>query len=175
MRRLTLFVLVFGACGGDVSLPMKAQCNPLGGNHCMTPWPSSVFEVDDATTATGRRVSIPMGALPFNFNDDTVDPAGWNIADGFSPSAPILLSFPGGVSIEGLPPVDDMDLSITNDTPTVILDMTTGELVAHFAEVDAIAESMPDSQALFLRPAARLTGGHRYAVGITKKAKGKDG
>ena len=43
--------------------------------------------------------------------------------------------------------------------------MTTGERVAHFAEVDVQADATPDSQALFLRPAARLVGGHRYAVG----------
>jgi len=173
--RAALAVLVLSACSSDASLPMRANCNPLGANHCMTPWPSSVFETDDATSETGRRLAIPEGTLPINFNDDSVDPTGWNIADGFSPAAPILLSFPGGVSIEGLPPVDNMDLSTSADTPTVILDMTTGQLVAHFGEVDAVAEDMPDSQALFLRPAARLTGGHRYAVGITKKVKSKDG
>ena len=31
------------------------------------------------------------------------------------------------------------------------------------------------SQALFLRPAQRLIGGHRYAVAITKAVKGADG
>lgn len=173
--RIVVAVFALSACSSDVSLPMHGNCNPLGGNHCMTPWPSSVFEVDDATTETGRRLSIPMGTLPVNFNDDTVDPTGWNIADGFSAAAPILVSFPGGVSTEGLPPVDDMDLSVSADSPTVILDMTSGVRVAHFGEVDAIAEDNPDSQALFLRPAARLVGGHRYAVAITKRVKAKDG
>src|SRR5262249_45998456 len=70
---------------------------------------------------------------------------------------------------------DNMDLSLGADSPTVILDMTTGQRVAHFAEIDMQADATPDSQALFLRPAARLTGGHRYAVAITKQVKGRDG
>jgi hypothetical protein len=170
-----VLLVALAACSSDVSLPMKGNCNPLGANHCMTPWPSSVFEVDDASSETGRRLAIPEGTLPSNFDDSPIDPAGWNLADGFSPSAPIVLSFPGGVSIDGLPPIDDMDPSLAADSPTVILDMTTNERVAHFAEVDVAAEGMPDSQALFLRPAARLVGGHRYAVAITKAVKSKDG
>ena len=43
--------------------------------------------------------------------------------------------------------------------------------VAHFAEIDMQAETTPDSQALLLRPAARLVGGHRYAVAITNRVK----
>ncbi len=174
--RLALAALALAACSSDVALPMRANCNPLGANACMTPWPSSVFEVDDATSAdTGRRLAIPKGTLPTNFNGDSVDPTAWNLADGFSPAAPIVMSFPGGVSTDGLPPVDNMDLSLAADSPTVLLDMTTGERVAHYAEVDVAADSTPDSQAFFLRPAQRLVGGHRYAVAITKAVKAKDG
>ncbi|HEY0255264.1 MAG TPA: hypothetical protein VGC41_27235, partial [Kofleriaceae bacterium] len=97
-------------------------------------------------------------------------------ADGFSPAAPMVMSFPGGVSPDGLPPFDNMDVSLGPDSPTVLIDMTAGNTrVAHFAEVDAQAESTPDSQALFIRPSQRLVGGHRYAVAITSKVKAKDG
>ncbi len=167
--------LTLAACSSDTALPIEAQCNPLGINHCMTPWPSSVFEVDDATTATGHKLAIPDKTLPTNFDGDAVDPTGWNKADGFSPAAPMVMSFPGGVSADGLPPADDMTLSTMPDSPTVVLDMTTGERVAHFAELDMQADSTPDSQALFIRPAQRLTGGHRYAVAITNRVKARDG
>lgn len=175
MKRLFLLGAILG-CGGksDTSLPIEAQCNPLGVNHCMTPWPSSVYEVDDATTMTGRKLAIPAGTLPTNTDGIAADPSGWNTADGFSPAAPMVMSFPGGVSIAGLPPSDNMDLSLAADSPTVIYDMTAGARVAHFAEVDAQAD-MADQQALFLRPAQRLIGGHRYAVAITNKVKAKDG
>jgi hypothetical protein len=168
-------VLALGACSSDTSLPVLAPCNPLGIDHCMTPWPSSVFEVEDSSSITGRRLAIPEGTLPTNLDNAGTDPAGWNVADGFSPAAPMVMSWKGGVSPAGLPPPDNFDLSLAADSPTVILDMTTGIRVAHFAEVDAQAADQPDSQALLLRPAARLTGGHRYAVGITNRVHAKDG
>jgi len=173
VKRLIIFGLL-AACGGDTSLPIAAQCNPLGANHCMTPWPSAVFEVADPSTATGRRVAIPEGTLPTNSDGIVADPSGWNTADGFSPAAPMVMSFPGGVSATGLPPNDNFDLSLAADSPTVILDLTTNARVAHFAEIDAQADSA-DSQALLLRPAQRLIGGHHYAVAITKRVKAKDG
>jgi hypothetical protein len=164
------------ACGnGDIALPIEAQCNPLGSGHCMTPWPNAVFEVDDSTTMTGRHLAIPDTTLPTNSDGDQVDPTEWNWADGFSPSAPMVMSFPDGVSVTGLPPADNMDLSLAADSPTVILDMTTGQRVAHFAEIDAQATGPLSSQALFLRPAQRLIGGHRYAVAITTAVKASDG
>jgi len=166
---------VVGACSSNTALSIEAQCNPLGINHCMTPWPNAVFEVDDATTMTGRKLAIPDATLPTNSSGVQVDPTLWNLADGFSPAAPMVMSFPGGVSVAGLPPVDNMDLSLAPDSPTVILDMTTGQRVAHFAEVDAQATGSLDSQALFLRPAQRLIGGHRYAVAITTAVKAADG
>jgi hypothetical protein len=167
--------LVLAACSGDTALAIEAQCNPLGINNCMTPWPSAVFEVDDPTTATTRKLAIPDHTLPTNFDDELVDPTGWNKADGFSPSAPMVMSFPGGVSAVGLPQASDMTLSLMPDSPTVILDLTTGQRVAHFAEIDMQADATPDAQALFIRPSQRLIGGHRYAVAITNKVKARDG
>ena len=180
-RSVALVVVAasLAACGGGGSggedLRIDARCNPLGVSHCMAPWPSSAFEVADATTSTGRRLAIPMGSLPINGFQTSVDPSGWNEADGFSPAAPMLMAFPGGISPVGLPPNDNFDSSTSADSATVILDMTTGTRVAHFAEIDMQAAATPDSQALFLRPAARLIGGHRYVAAITKKVKAADG
>lgn len=169
-------VLALAACGSnDTALAIEAQCNPLGAGHCMTPWPSSAFEVDDATTITGRRLAIPAGTLPATTEGLATDPAGWNQADGFSPAAPMVMAWKGGVSPDGLPPPDNFDRSLAPASPTVILDMTTATRVPHFAEVDAQADDQPDSQALLLRPAARLIGGHRYAVAITTQVHARDG
>jgi hypothetical protein len=168
-------LLVLAACSSDTSVPIEAACNPLGAGRCMTPWPSSAFEVEDSSTITGRRLAIPEGTLPTNVDNVAADPAGWNVADGFSPAAPLVMTWQGGVSSDGLPPHDNLDLSLAADSPTVIIDMTTGARVAHFAEVDEQAADHPDSQALLLRPAARLAGGHRYAVGITNRVHARDG
>jgi hypothetical protein len=171
-----LIAVACTACGSsNTGLPIAANCNPLGFKNCMAPWPSSVFEVADETTATGRHLAIPEGTLPTNIDDIAGDPTGWNLADGFSPAAPMVIAFPGGVAPDGLPPFDNMDLSLASDSPTVLFDMTAGVRVAHFAEIDVAAEATPDSQALYIRPAERLIGGHRYAVAITNRVHAKDG
>ena len=174
--RFPLLVLVLAACSGDTHIAVGKDCNPLGaGDHCAVPWPSSVFEVADASTPTGRRLAIPSGALPTNFQGTPIDPTMWNLADGFSPTAPMLVAFPKGVSANGLTAPEDLAPSLAPDSPTVLVDMTTGQRVAHFAELDSQAAGMPGSQALFIRPGMRLVGGHRYAVAITTRVKAADG
>ena len=175
VRALVSCVLVAAACGGETGLPIEPHCNPLGANACMTPWPSSVFEVGDASTSTGRRLAIPERALPVNIDGLVTDPTEWNLADGFSPAAPMVMSFPTSVDPTLLPPADNMDLSLAANSPTVLLDLTTGARVPHFAEVDVQADGAPGSQALLIRPAARLAGGHRYAVAITDRLTAPDG
>ncbi len=161
------------ACGdnddGDAGFPIAAHCNPLGFTHCMAPWPSAAFEVADATTATGRKLAIPAGTLPTNDLGVAADPAGWNVADGFSSAAPIVLQFPVGVDPAGLPGWMDMAASTGAESPTLLIDLTTGERIAHWAEVDEPAAATPASQALFVRPAQRLASGHRFAVAITNR------
>lgn len=183
MRVLTaMFLLSLGACGSDDDgFAIEADCNPLGfrstgpRGSCMTPWPSSAFEVADASSATGRRLAITKRALPINIDDIETDPTDWNLADGFSAAAPMVIAFPGGVSASGLPSIANLDESLAATSPTVLVDMTTGQRIAHWAELDAPIESNPDRQALFLRPGQRLVGGHRYAVAITNRVRAKDG
>ncbi len=167
--------VLLAACSNVTSLAIEPACNPLGDGHCMTPWPSSVFEIEDPSSPTGRRLAIPDGTLPTSADGAAVDPAGWNAADGFSPAAPLMMAWKTGVSPDELPPLDNLDLSLAADSPTVVLDMTTGVRVPHYGEVDAQADDQPDSQALLLRPAARLIGGHRYAVAITRRVRAPDG
>ena len=65
--RFLLAVLALAGCG-DTHLAIEAHCNPLGfEGHCAVPWPSSAFEVADASTATGRRLAIFSDSLPTNF------------------------------------------------------------------------------------------------------------
>ena len=174
--RLSLLLVMLAACSGETHLAIEARCNPLGfGTHCAVPWPSSAFEVTDASTPTGRRLAIGDETLPKNSSETPIDPTLWNLADGFSPSAPMIVAFPGGVSATGLTALDNLDPSLAADSPTVLYDMTTGKRVPHSAELDAYASASPDSQALFLRPGLRLVGGHRYAVAIMTRVEAAGG
>ncbi|MBK9069465.1 MAG: hypothetical protein IPL79_00430 [Myxococcales bacterium] len=153
-------------CDNDAKAP-PSPCNPLGLNHCLTPWPSAYFEVADATTVTGKRVALTAAVLPSNVAGEATDPTPWNAADGFSAAAPMVMSFPAGVSVDNLVGHHDMDASVDDASPTLLLDLTTGQRVLHFAEVDVQAPTVAE-RALLIRPARRLTPGHHYVVALRR-------
>lgn len=176
MRRLLLATLLLGCGDGDdARLATPDACNPLNGSGCITPWPSSVYELEDASTETGYRLAIPEGALPTNYDQLTVSSAILDDHDGFSPAAPMVIAFSTGVDGSNLVSYKDYAASLTDASPTVLIDMSTGERVAHFAELDAREPDKVASQALFIRPAAMLASGTRYVVAIRKTLKAKDG
>jgi hypothetical protein len=176
-------VWMLGACGGDDG-PMTtdpppteipADCNPLGGQACLLPWPSLAYEQVDAASASGYRLDLPPGGMPKNFEGVAVDPAPLNARwDGFSPTGPMLAMFEHGVSAEGLPSYRSPDDSLAASSPVVVLDLDHGTRVAVFAEVDQNARQAP-AQALIIRPLVRLHEHTHYGVAIRNTVKGADG
>ncbi|MBI5160956.1 MAG: hypothetical protein HY996_06040 [Micrococcales bacterium] len=166
-------VLVFAtACGeedgGVVHVAKEPSCNPLGpGDACAMPFPSAIFEAVDDATESGMRVSIPDGALPANRDGIRIDPAPFNRADGFSPATSIVVHLGVEPSADGLPGWSDLSASLADDSPTVVVDLESGERVAHFAEVDQ-NEIRPEDRVLLIRPATRLLPARRYAVGLRR-------
>ncbi|MGE5186056.1 MAG: alpha/beta hydrolase family protein [Acidobacteriota bacterium] len=159
-----LGALALAACSDSAS-PIPSQCNPLGGEGCLLPWPSATYEVADSSTVTGFRLDIPIEGMPKNVNDTPIDPSAFNRWDGFSAVAPMLAQFPNGVSGANLPSWKDPSKSLAADSPIVVLDMDTGERALFFAEVDQNITDVT-KQSLIIRPLARLHNGHRYAVAI---------
>lgn len=159
------FVLLAGACGdneGSGSIP--DECNPLGGAHCMMPWPSSTYLDADPTTATGFRLALPLEAMPVNIDDIQVDPTPWNRIDGFSVAGVIMAAFPNGVGETGLPGADDLGAALDDDSPILLINADTGERPLFFAEIDKNAK--PEEAALLIRPLVRLRPNTRYVVGL---------
>src|SRR5512135_461326 len=82
---------LLAACGNasqptvDVTAPDAERCEILDPSHCLLPFPSDRFTVDDPTTDTGKRISFPADSLPANVHGVHVDPTEWNRNDGFSP------------------------------------------------------------------------------------------
>jgi hypothetical protein len=130
------------------------------------PWPSSQFLVADPTTATGFRVQLPQALLPINAQGVAVDASPWNAADGFSPMTTMFAELPAVIDSSNLPTWRDPRPSLSTTSPTVIVDVDTGELVANFAEVEASPLVAKGTTELYIRPAARLAEGHHYAVAI---------
>src|SRR5215208_639156 len=72
-----------------------AICDPIGGGHCLMPFPNDYFTKRDRGTATGKRLALPRAAMPANKDGVRIDPRDWNRADGFSPGQQITVFIPG--------------------------------------------------------------------------------
>ncbi len=170
-----------------VDLDLAPGCEILNAAACLLPWPSSHFQAPaGAATETGVRLAIPQAGMPVLVGASLL-PAPLDGFDGFSPTAPIQMHFPADLDLvasgaprllparccgqsprtpyEGVRTLDGR--SLEPGSPTVLLDLETGQRVAHFAELDARAAD-PARRVLFLRPAESLVPGHRYAVAVRR-------
>ncbi len=161
------------------------ECEVLNAAECLLPYPSSRFLVEDPSTDTGWRVQIPEAGLP-DLSGPPLTAQYLNEIDGFSPTVQILMHVPQGVDLaasnasrllapgccgqpEGPPWIETRthdDRSLDADSPSVLLDVDTGERVLHWLELDARAAGNPARQALIMRPGLSLTPGHRYVVAL---------
>jgi hypothetical protein len=158
-------VLAFAACSSPPPPEAAPGCNPLIGDDCMTPFPSSFHESSDATTRTGVRVSIAASVLPVQADKIPILPDRINAKDGFSPATPFLVYFKRGVDPANLPTADDLAASVTAQSAVQVLDFASGARVPVMAELDANA--IPgDRQPLIIRPLLRLQPGTRYIVAL---------
>ena len=148
-----------------VHLDIDPECENINPHYCMLPWPSSRYLEPDEETETGWRVAYESSTFPTNIEDLAFDPEPYNRLDGFPPSAQILTMFDAPVDGSNLPPHWDYDRSLAADSPTVLLNMESGERVAHFAEFDVRFED-PTEILMYIRPAQRLDENTRHAVAI---------
>lgn len=151
-------------CGGCTSAPVIAPgCNPLVGDDCLTPFPSSFFEVADPTTATGVRVALPEVALPMQSSGTRLSTERINRLDGFSPSTPLLVYFKAGVAAADLPSETDLPSSLGDSAKVRIYDLDSGARIPLWAEVDLNAD-VGERQGVLIHPATRLLPAHHYVA-----------
>lgn len=142
----------------------NGTCDELDTAHCLLPFPSDRFTSQDVSSDTGRRVALPTGQLA-NTSGATFDPTEWNRNDGFSPGSPMMTVLRDvDLKASKAPPLGDLGRSIDDDSPTVVVDLTTGERLAHWAELDA--DGAAGTRMLILRAAAGLPPGHEIGVAL---------
>jgi hypothetical protein len=152
---------------------LSGDCDPLVPTQCGFPFPSNVWLADDPSTVTKKRVAFSAGTLPKpKTSSKSTDPAAWSDIDGFSTGQAPMTHLPGA-TVDGLPTQDTIDLSLTDESPTVLIEAETGERVPHFAEIDMSAFN-DDDRAFMIRPVVRLKDATRYIVAI-RRVKGADG
>ncbi|MBA3540541.1 MAG: hypothetical protein H0T79_13105 [Deltaproteobacteria bacterium] len=172
---LLICALATAACGDDSNESgIPEECNPLGGEGCMLPWPSMIYQTADESTWSGWKLDIPLAAMPTNTDGVTVDPEFLNRADGFSPTGPLLAMFATGVSGANLPGEKDPEASLAATSPIVLLNLETGERAAFLAEIDQNVTTL-SKQALIIRPLERLKPMSHYVVAIRNTVKAADG
>jgi hypothetical protein len=151
-------------------------CNPIVGDDCLTPFPSSFHQSDDATSATHVRMSLGATALPAQADGIRLKPDRLNEKDGVSPATAFLVYFKAGVSPANLPTVATLASSVTAQSAVQIIKLSDGTRVPVMAELDANADpAAGDRQALIIRPMTRLAPATRYIVALVglNDAKGK--
>ena len=149
---------------GPAALGPRGDCNPVDPGQCLFPFPNDFFLVDDATTATGRRVNFGPSSLPGNIDGVPMDPASWNRLDGFPILGRAVALLPG-VTTTGAATWDDPGRSVDPNSPTLIIDAETGALMPHYAELERFTDD-PARRALLLHPIAPLDYGRRYVVAL---------
>lgn len=152
---------------GGPALLAGADCDPLVPTQCGFPFPSNVWLAEDANTVTGKHVAFGATTLPIvSGTQKNVDPAAWADKDGFSPGQTILTHLPGA-TVNGAASPDTIDTSLTDNSPTIVINAETGERIPHFAELDYSVITEPDEdRAFMIRPVVRLADATRYIVAI---------
>ncbi len=158
------------AHGGDaaVALPEGASqdCQPLVGTECLSVVPSFFWSKLDPQSPTGARIDLPAVAMPKSQAGVALDPAEWNRRDGFSNAMPTVILLPSPPDPSKLADEAHSERSLAADSPTWMLDLTTGQRMRHIAELDLNAKD-PKRQALILRPWTVPPAGHLIGVALT--------
>lgn len=169
------------ADGGPITLNLKPGCNPFStSSECLLPYPSGFFQKPDPTSPTGVRNDFPAGI--FGAADEgsshpiPVDVAPYNLADGASPAAPILLHFGFDIRLDNLPDLHHLAASVAPTCPIAIFDEDTGVRVPFFAEMDENRKkAYPGRYAFIIRPARPLAMGDRQVVVLTDRVTDTNG
>jgi hypothetical protein len=153
------------SAGTPGSPPLLGEdCDPMVPTECGFPFPSSVWTTPDTTMPNGVHVAFGATTLPVSSMMVRVGSGAFATRDGFSPGGTILTHLPNA-TITGLPGLSTMALSVTQSSPTLLIEADTGTLVAHFAELD-VSGNDPVHEAFMIHPAARLKDATRYIVAI---------
>jgi hypothetical protein len=155
-----------GCAAGSGPPPVDPCAATFDPDSCLLPWPRGDFLVADATTRTGYRLHLPLAAMPVDARGAAVDPAPWNLWDGFEPMTTLVAQFGSVIDRTPLPPWHDPGRSLSPDSPTVLFDADLGRPVAHFAETESAPDVAPGHSTLYLRPAARLAEGHHFVAAV---------
>ena len=157
---LVVAVAVVASCN-EAPLVVPDGCQPLeGALSCTMPYPSDFFRTNGVVTLAGA-------GKPLTSTGVDADNVSGLASDGFSRQPAIVCALPDAVVVDGLQNVVD-DPTPTLDaknSPTLLVRTDTGELVAHYVDLDQHPDD-PAQVPIAIRPFAQLAPGVRYVVAL---------
>jgi len=124
-----------------LEIPHTDGCDNTNPIHCMLPFPSDAFLIDDDSTTTGKRISYSPSTIPGSGTVDEVYAPILNQIDGASPNTQIMTAFYVEPDVSELAGQFTIGKSLDPNHPTMIINQETGILVPHWVELDLRSES----------------------------------
>ncbi|MDG1541473.1 MAG: hypothetical protein P8Q39_01375 [Candidatus Thalassarchaeaceae archaeon] len=148
---------------GPVEVVTTDGCENMNPLHCMLPFPSNAFLTADNSTTTGYKVNYASNTLPDSGTTSNVEISGLNRFDGFSPSTQLMTAFTTVPNLTGIANQHSIASSLSTEHATVLLNLKSGERVAHWIEVDDRATN-PSATIVFMRTLGALDYDTTYGV-----------
>lgn len=160
------------AVPADVDLADADRCEFIDDPSpvCLATYPNDFYTREDASSETGRRLSLAADATPANKSGVHISVEEINRSDGFSPGPLVSLRIPGldnqpAFDRSGLVSEGDMSRAYAADQPAVLIDAETGQRQLIWAELDL--QATDDRQRhLMIRTGKNLENGKRYIVAL---------
>ena len=153
-----------------VAVEQTTGCDNLNPIHCMLPFPSDAFLIEDNSTMTGLRVNYAENTLPvsgsLSNSGENAEIESLNLMDGMSPSTQIMTAFSTLPNLTGVADQYTVGLSMETGHATTLLNIDTGEKIAHWVETDARADDA-EATILFIRTMRSLEPNTAYGIGIS--------
>jgi len=153
-----------------IAVEQTDGCDNLNHLHCMLPFPSDGFLIEDNSTVTGLRVNYAENTLPvsgsLSNSGESVHIESLNLLDGMSPSTQIMTAFSTLPNLTDVADQYSIGLSMEAGHATTLLNLDTGEKVAHWVETDARADD-DSATIVFIRTLRSLEPNTAYGIGIS--------
>ena len=141
-----------------------------------SPCPSRARPFPDNFFLRDGHLAFSNSSLPIDDGGGEIDPdsGGWNALKGFSPLGPVLAYVPSlNLDLSGLPRLWNISASNSSGASanSVVLDLASGEALAHWVELDHSGDSGGTAlyeRVLTLWPAARLADAREYVVAFRR-------
>ena len=157
-------IAVAKAGGGQLS-----GCDPLVPEHCIFPFPNNFWLRPNGQGQL--RLNITGDSLPVDESGHKINTTMLRVDtfDGFSPVSPAITYFPNA-SIDNCPRLWNMETSLDENSPTILLNADTGDRIMHWVELDHSSDmegvDLVYPRAMLIWPSQALNDSSRYIVAI---------